>query len=875
MRILSVRLNNVRRFTQPVEIAGFTAGLNVLSAPNEQGKSTLFDALHALFFLDAKSWKRNEAAALAPHAGGDPEVSAEIALAGETYRLSKTFTKRAGKGEVTVHRDGQLFKQADAAEAWISTLIRAPKDGGPSGLLWVRQGLTSFATGKEDDTLSARRTLLASVAGEIEEVTGGRRMEALRTAVAEDLGQYLTATGKARAQGPLGLAEAELEQLGHTRAELAEKVRSLQGHLDDRRRLRRERAQLDDREATAARTQALQAARTDLTRAEDHAARRQALSDALTLAEARLTNADREHEQLCERIVELDQAQKDAAELTQAEAPAQAHTQARAEAFQNARHDEQAAEEALRRVRTERDHLLEAKAARGAMAERALMQEKLTRARQLEQQADEARKILAQTPDSAAISRLEAAHQALKLLTHTRADQAAAITLTEVAPDTPPDALPRLDDAPLPLDTRLPLPDGARIVLPGGGALILHPAASDGADQLARAQQAFDQALHEVGAPDYSLALQAGARHRDATELLHRTRAECSALAPKGVNALAAALAALPQPPAQQDVALPNPEQLEQDFQRAQSALDHARVALEASRADHDAAQDALRTLTARQMATQSRLERAQAALPDAGAARARQAQHQADRPPLEGARNKLQNELEALDATAPDLEQVRLRADRAEASTLRVQERLRQIDIDLSGLEKTIEYQADLDVEARLSQTEQQLEAAQARTEAIRTEVAVLTRLSEALEQARSEARDAYTGPIQAELAPLLRMVLPGADLLLDADAVLPSGLKRDSGEDGFDQLSGGTQEQIALLVRLAFARLLAKAGTPAPVILDDALVYTDDARIERMFDALTRQAGDVQIIVLTCRQRAFQGLGGKALSFQPVADA
>ena len=78
--------------------------------------------------------------------------------------------------------------------------------------------------------------------------------------------------------------------------------------------------------------------------------------------------------------------------------------------------------------------------------------------------------------------------------------------------------------------------------------------------------------------------------------------------------------------------------------------------------------------------------------------------------------------------------------------------------------------------------------------------------------------------------------------------------------------------QEQVALLVRLAFARMLARAGRIAPVILDDALVFTDDDRIERMFDALHRQAGDMQIIVLTCRQRAFRALGGQALRLQAV---
>jgi uncharacterized protein YhaN len=57
--------------------------------------------------------------------------------------------------------------------------------------------------------------------------------------------------------------------------------------------------------------------------------------------------------------------------------------------------------------------------------------------------------------------------------------------------------------------------------------------------------------------------------------------------------------------------------------------------------------------------------------------------------------------------------------------------------------------------------------------------------------------------------------------------------------------------------------------------VILDDALVFTDDDRIERMFDALHRQAGDQQILVLSCRQRAFRELGGNALRVQETTIA
>lgn len=47
-------------------------------------------------------------------------------------------------------------------------------------------------------------------------------------------------------------------------------------------------------------------------------------------------------------------------------------------------------------------------------------------------------------------------------------------------------------------------------------------------------------------------------------------------------------------------------------------------------------------------------------------------------------------------------------------------------------------------------------------------------------------------------------------------------------------------------------------------PIILDDALVNSDDDRIIKMFTALTRVAVDQKIIVFSCLQMAFQDLGG-----------
>src|SRR3546814_19198961 len=70
------------------------------------------------------------------------------------------------------------------------------------------------------------------------------------------------------------------------------------------------------------------------------------------------------------------------------------------------------------------------------------------------------------------------------------------------------------------------------------------------------------------------------------------------------------------------------------------------------------------------------------------------------------------------------------------------------------------------------------------------------------------------------------------------------------------------GTQEQLAVLTRIAFADLLIEKGKPASLMLDDALVFADDDRFEVMLDILTEAAQRMQIIILSCRTSAYRGL-------------
>ena len=82
------------------------------------------------------------------------------------------------------------------------------------------------------------------------------------------------------------------------------------------------------------------------------------------------------------------------------------------------------------------------------------------------------------------------------------------------------------------------------------------------------------------------------------------------------------------------------------------------------------------------------------------------------------------------------------------------------------------------------------------------------------------------------------------------------------------------GKQEQIAVLIRLAFAEMLVEQGHPATFVLDDALVFSDERRMGRMFDILNMAGQQVQIIVLTCREQLFEGVGGRRLSLKSARE-
>ncbi len=872
MKIRAIRLQNVRRFVDPVEITGIGPGLNVLSAPNEQGKSTIFDALHALFFKDAKSWDR-DIRALVPHAGGDPRVEVDIDHQNARYRIAKHFFKTAGKGEVRIWREDRLLHQADAAEQWLRALIKPPKDGGPSGLLWVRQGLTAFEDAK--DTEQARRDLLSSVAGEVDMVTGGQRMDAICRKVQASLDQVVTKRG-AKKGGALDLAEREVAELQDKRNQLSDQVSELRQLLEARRSLRAEQAELDDPEERAALAARLETAEVALAAAQRHQDQLAQASRAVKLAETLLENHRRKMETLSQQLDECAQArQEEEAAIAEAELLAK-ELKAPKDRMQTLT-DLLAAARA--KVKVERQTLERVQMAYAAAQAKDLRRDltmRLEKAKVQVKVLEDLAGAASAGPDADMMRGLEAAQMAFGVAL--RAQERAATALT-VHYEEGAEATVSLDGAAVSGGVRLALPEGGQLCVPGVAVIDIHPGEAIGADAVQQAGAERAQALERSGCTSIEEARAAFDSRQSARQQRQEAETVLSVLAPEGVEALQRQLEALPQGLSLEEEGASTDTldraAAEAACRVAEEEVDRLSAELEGVRGVAEARRLAAEMARSRAEASRQRVERSQAAIGGEAESKASLDRLAAQLPDLQQELSQTQATEAALRRAAPDLAQAEVAAKRARSAQQIARQRSQDLVRDLAVLDARISAHASAAVEEELAETVDQLMRAQGRLATVAFEVAVQRRLLAALEAARAQAQEHYVGPILGELLPLLRMLWPEARLRVDADQILPEDLERGGEAIGFESLSGGTQEQIALLVRLAFARLLAKAGTPAPLILDDAIVYTDDARIEKIFDALTLQADDLQMLVFTCRQKAFRSLGGTPLSIRPAQAA
>jgi hypothetical protein len=132
---------------------------------------------------------------------------------------------------------------------------------------------------------------------------------------------------------------------------------------------------------------------------------------------------------------------------------------------------------------------------------------------------------------------------------------------------------------------------------------------------------------------------------------------------------------------------------------------------------------------------------------------------------------------------------------------------------------------------------------------------------LREVMTRHRDITKLRYVEPYRAELQRLGRPVF-GPSFEVDVDSNLCIQTRTLDGRTvPYESLSGGAKEQLGILARLAGAALVAKEDA-VPILIDDALGFTDPERLVKMaavFDTLGERG---QVIVLTCTPARYDGV-------------
>ncbi|MBL8669522.1 MAG: hypothetical protein JNK11_02615 [Alphaproteobacteria bacterium] len=874
MIITRLLLRDFKKLTGTVEIAGLGPGIAVVAGENEEGKSTLLAALRSAFF-DRHKLGGDAAQALLPDGrpGAAPEVAVDFTVGGKDYALRKVFVR----GALAELRAEAVTLAGAEAEEEVQRLLRfePPQRGasepakhhGAFGLLWLEQGRAFAQLAVNDQT---RQTLRESLTREVGEVTGGERGRLLLAAVEAEHAQLFTANGKLRKErqalrDEATAAEGEATELRRRLLEAEADVDALVRVRDRLQGFRRDGTEaslqrhLDDAAAEMKKTERLRA---DLRQKE---------------MEAKVAEAERQGPagRLAERkrlVAALAEAEKAAAavaaEMAEA-APRRARLEseahAAAEALRAARAGVEAAERALDLARLRHD-AAQIEKEKAALADR---HGRARAAREAELRARAAVKAVA--VDAQAVATMRDLDRAIAVSSAGLDTGATVVTL-----DLPERATPSVDGTAVEpksthrvvRETLIDLGKAGKItVAPGAGAL------GDRDKLLAGLRERQATLLRNCGVADLAAAEEALQRRRQLEQEAATQAALRESLAPEGLDPLAQALAesearlaTLAAATAAGD-GVPLSE-AEAAARKARDARDRAEHAEAAARKQAAEAREAALTL-------ESNAQRARKDAEAAGTRLAAERHAEADDALEAAATSAALRSAGAKEAVEAATAVVR-RADpeAAEERLKAAKEALRVFKQELATLERR-ESELGAAMRARgeegLGERLELAEGAAARAQAIvaraeREERAVQL-LADALRAAERTARERYLAPIQARVRPYLNQLFPDAELLLDDGDLSIAALRRGGEPEAFARLSVGTREQIAVIVRLAFADLLAETGEPTPIVLDDPLVNTDDGRMEAMRRILLKAARRHQIIVLTCRERDYRPLGSRII--------
>jgi chromosome segregation ATPase len=856
------------RGLESVELADLDPGLNLISGPNESGKSRLVQALRFALFESSKGrsqHKRDLATwGVAP---GKPRVSVDFTLAGGDWQLEKVFLE---SGANTRLRGATESHDGDEAERRLAGMLGVgaagssrlkPEDSGIWSLLWVDQGESYRSPTRHANAVSDRR-LQERLTAEIGEVAAGERGQRILARVAEIYERYYTASRGAERE-PLVDARREVESARQLLQQAREKREGVAQDAERLRELRDRESDLQERvdraatalEAERDRQSLAGRAREDFRLAEEQARTaekgRQLAREALDAAlELRKTIKDRER-QLAGREGELKDrsAERDRAE------DALRHA---GEAADRAEADARTATEALSQLRRARE-LVQAR------AERQRLGAELEALTALEGQIEAIRSEIARLPklDGQGIAALRERHERLAAA-RARLEGASASVELRAEQDL------SLDGETLPRgETRRILVQEDRVIeLAGIARLAVSPGAGELPrlrDAVADAQQACEQALEAVGAAGLHDAERLFESHREQTRALEGKKDELQRRFPAGREAIEQPLRAL-ESRLGEPLDSVGPEIAPEVLEAAQHEERRTREALESARAERDACNERCNRLRQEVAVLASQRDGLRAEVRDLKTRRDSLSPLAELEAALSGAEGTCKDMLAAAETARRRYETLggdglSLAVEQAQQAHRQLETRRAAVSSERIATEARLQAYGDEARHEKVQDLEARLADAQAALARIERDAAAARRLNEVLVSAYREARERLTRPVIDRIRPYLGTLFPGSEVWFDDDLRL-RGLRSREVEEDFQELSGGAREQLGLLVRIGLAEVLG-AGESWPLVLDDVLVNTDPERIRRMQQLLYPASRQMQILLFTCHGALFDALG------------
>lgn len=213
-------------------------------------------------------------------------------------------------------------------------------------------------------------------------------------------------------------------------------------------------------------------------------------------------------------------------------------------------------------------------------------------------------------------------------------------------------------------------------------------------------------------------------------------------------------------------------------------------------------------------------------------------------------------------DVAAADPDRIRLSLSNAEALERRLSAERQDLQSHADQVRGRLSSVESLGLFDRLAEAEAVLDTAVRELASVQRQARAARLLLRTMAAQRDAARSRYVAPYRSAVQRLGRFVF-GADFEVEVDGELRV-VSRTLGARTVPvtSLSGGAREQLALVERLACAELVG-VEEGVPVVIDDALGWSDPDRLQRMGALLGAAGRHSQVIVLTCQPERYQHVG------------